>query len=256
MGEGLGEGFLNFFFPLHCVVCGAYIRHSSGFPLCGKCLESIRYIRSPLCPICGRPLDNPRVITCRRCRTAVPRLDLTRSIAYYVTPVREALHAWKYGRMTSLGKLFESLVVSYLEVNPFLREVDGILPVPLHPSRRQERGFNQAEVLVRSAAKAFNLPVFSGAVQRIRKTPPQPGLTPRERRKNLAGAFSVTATTRVRERRILIVDDVVTSRATLESLAGVLRKAGVSRLYALTVASGRPLDDLLRPSVKKGEDGV
>jgi len=127
-------------------------------------------------------------------------------------------------------------MLEYLEHNPFLREVDGVMAVPLHRSRLRERGFNQSLLLARYVAEGFNLPVLSG-VQRVKSTLPQVGLSHKEREKNLKNAFCVVRSHDLVDKEILIIDDVFTSGATVESLAKTLLKAGSKRVMVLTCAT-------------------
>lgn len=127
-------------------------------------------------------------------------------------------------------------MVNYLECNPFLREVDGIVPVPLHRRRLWERGFNQSFLLARYLSKKFGMPLLGG-VERVRPTLPQVGLSYEERGKNLKNAFKVINPRDLVNKEILIVDDVFTSGSTVESLAKTLLKAGSTKVMVLTCAT-------------------
>lgn len=157
----------------------------------------------------------------------------------YASPLREAIHALKYRGVVSLAKFLGTLLVAYCEEFPLLRSVDLILPVPLHPVRERERGFNQAFLLADFVGRALRLPVLAQGVSRIKPTLPQAGLKAKERRKNVEGAFQVEWPEAIRGKRILVIDDVLTSRATAESLSRTLQEAGCSSVFVLAVASGK-----------------
>lgn len=217
------------------MVCGHYVPEG-GFPLCNSCLERVKLLGDSICSFCGRPLDSTQSRICRYCRHKSFSFACARSVALYETPLKECIHAFKYRGITTLLPFLGNLMLEYLERNPFLRKVDGIVAVPLHRSRLRERGFNQSLLLARYVAEGFNLPVLSG-VQRVKSTLPQVGLSHKEREKNLKNAFCVVRSHDLVDKEILIVDDVFTSGATVESLARTLLKAGSKRVMVLTCAT-------------------
>ncbi|MCX6089673.1 MAG: ComF family protein [Candidatus Atribacteria bacterium] len=237
------EGFLNFFFPLTCVSCGQYISESSGYSLCERCCSQIEFLNGPVCVSCGRSLPHFRLTKCRRCREKPFSFDAARAVTVYISPIRESIHALKYKGMTSFAPFFGHLLLEYLKTNPFLLDVDGILPVPLHPFRLQERGFNQSEIMARSVSRSFHLPLIRKKIFRTKLTRSQIGLSARDRRLNLQNAFSIPDPGYFRAKKILIIDDVMTSRATGESLSRALRNSGCERIYLLVLASGKSLRD-------------
>ena len=238
-GGGILEGIFNFFLPQHCLICGSYLSRSRGFPLCSACFSQIEYLRSPLCVKCGRPLPGSSALLCHHCRAFSFHFDSARAVALYTSPFRECIHAFKYQGFTSFRSLFGELLCEYLEKNPFLREVDFLLPVPLHPARFIERGFNQSLILAEEIKKCFSLPLVSKEVRRVKPTLPQVGLRFRERRKNMRGAFEIKENNLFQTKRVLIVDDVLTSRSTVDSLSQTLKKGGAKEVLVLALASGK-----------------
>ncbi|NLJ48632.1 MAG: ComF family protein [Candidatus Atribacteria bacterium] len=237
--QGIGEGLLSFFFPQYCVNCKKYITESAGYPLCKECEEIIRKDVFPCCLVCGRPLHNNRQTLCRRCREKPFSFDFARAVTLYEPPIKNAIHAFKYRKILSLKILFMHLFFEYLSSNPFYRDIDGILPVPLHQSRLREREFNQAEILARGISEFLQKPLMNKVVTRKKKTLPQVGLSMKERRLNLQGAFQVEDEKFLVRKKILIIDDVLTSRSTVESLAMVLRQAGSQTILVLALATGK-----------------
>ncbi len=238
-GRGILEGIFNFFLPQHCLVCGSYISCSQGFPLCPECFSRIEYLNSPLCVKCGRPLPGPSTLLCHRCRTFPFHFDTARAVALYTSPLRDCIQAFKYQGFTSFRYLFGELLCEYLEKNPFLKEVDCLLPVPLHPARLKERGFNQSLILAEEIKKCFSIPIVSKEVRRIKPTLPQVGLKVKERRKNMRGAFEIKENNLFQNKRVLIVDDVLTSRSTVDSLSQTLKRGGAKEVLVLALASGK-----------------
>jgi len=235
----LTEGLVNFFLPQHCVACGRYVPSSLGFPLCSTCLSRVTFLESPFCVRCGRPLSGGNALLCRRCRRFSFHFDGARAVTIYETPIRECLHAFKYQGVLSLVSFFVDLLARYIETNSFLREVHYILPVPLHVQRLRERGFNQSLLLARGLSAHFQIPLLEGVVTRWRYTTPQVGLSLKERRKNVREAFRMVRPIPHHKARILIIDDVLTSRSTVDALSAVLKKAGCEMVLVLAVASGK-----------------
>lgn len=235
----LGEGFLNFLLPQHCVACGRYVAVSSGFPLCEECLSRVPFLEEPFCLLCGRLVGGGNTLLCHRCRTFPFHFDRARAVTWYETPVRECIHALKYRGVLSLISFLGSLLVKYCETHPLLEEIDYLLPVPLHPRRLRERGFNQALLLGKYLSARFRIPLGEEIVVRWQNTPPQVGLSMKKRRKNVQNAFRVLKPSLCRGARILILDDVLTSRSTVDALSRVLKEAGCTKVLVLAVASGK-----------------
>lgn len=235
----LAEGLFNFFLPQHCVVCFRYVSSSSGFSLCEHCFSRISFLRAPFCVRCGRPVAGGNILLCRRCRSFSFHFDEARAVTLYETPIRECIHALKYQGVLSFAPFFVNLLAEYMEKHPFLRDVDYILPVPLHPKRLKERGFNQTLLLARSLSVWFGVPLLEKVVVRWKYTVPQVGLSLRERRKNVQDAFRIVRPTPCRGSRILVIDDVLTSRATVDALSKILKEVGCATVRVLAVASGK-----------------
>ncbi len=234
------RSFLNLLLPPRCPLCGVGKISASGAPLCAACMSSLRKVSGPRCPTCGRLLPDPRLLEmdphfrCGACRIDPPILDAVQSLFLFQGSLREAVHLFKYSGYWKLGR---GLIRSRLqELLPTLPEVEGVLPVPLHLSRLRRRGFNQATVLAREVSEGLDAPLILGSLIRGRGGRPQVGLRPKERRRNIRGAFSVLSGESIRGRRLLIVDDVLTTGATAQECARVLKSAGAERVALLTLA--------------------
>ncbi len=225
----LREALLDLLFPPRCVGCGRW-----GERLCAACLAGVERIRPPVCSRCGRPVRAAASL-CAVCRTYPLTVDGIRSVAYFEGPLREAVHAFKYRGVRTLAQPLAELLVAYQRV--YRLPAGMVVPVPLHPQREAERGYNQAALLAHAVGEALALPVAVDVLARVRATPPQVGLNAAERRVNVRAAFVATAA--VSGRSVLLIDDVCTTGATLDACAVALKAQGAASVWGLTVARGR-----------------
>ncbi len=176
------------------------------------------------------------VTLCGPCRRNFYFFDFARTVSVFEDPLREIIHAFKYQKRLSLSRpLAQRLAESFLGMAAQF-DADGVVPVPLYPSRKRERGFNQAEALARHFCRRVNLPLLGKSLSRIRPTLIQAGLSRRERRLNMRGAFRVKRPEILRGKKILLMDDVFTTGATLNECSRILKEAGVARVSVLTLA--------------------
>ncbi len=198
-------------------------------------------LRPPLCLVCGAPLgaadEDER---CGHCHAAPPAFDSARAITRYrsgadgSSTVATLLRRHKYGLDQSLGRA----LAEYLDAAPALdaEAYDVVIPVPLHRSRLRWRGFNQAALLGAALARRLNCSLDVASLARVRSTPPQTARDRAQRTRNVRDAFAVRRPSRVAGRRVLLVDDVMTTGATADECARVLRAAGARRIDVLTLA--------------------
>jgi ComF family protein len=228
---------LEFFLPRLCLFCGAAVGEDAEVAVCPECDAAIQWVASPLCPCCGRifPSREGQDRLCGPCQTDPPPFSRARAAAIYEGPVADAIKRFKFqGRIVYLPVMQSWLKRPHcLEL---LAEADLVVPVPLHPRRLRDRGFNQALLLARGLGET---PVAREALARVRHTIPQIGLNPKERRENVKAAFAVPDPARVKGKNILLLDDLYTTGATARECAKVLRRAGASRVDVLTVARVR-----------------
>ena len=170
---------------------------------------------------------------CDSCQAVLPHYTALRAWAYFDGPVRNAIHALKYKRDISLGEVLSRPMITCIQNQQW--SIDVVVPVPLGSERLSQRGYNQAALLAFPLALGLGLPYRPRALQKIRETPSQVGLTMLERRTNVAGAFQARRED-VLDQSILLVDDVTTSGATLDECATAMLQAGAGQVYGLTLA--------------------
>ena len=226
----------SLFYPASCAVCGTAVEES--MHLCEKCAARAPRISAPFCARCSEPfcgaIENQFV--CANCAHRDLQFEAAVSAYRSRSVVRLVLLQFKYNRQLHLrhvitGWLLEALTDARLHERVF----DAIVPVPLHPARVRERGFNQAEVLARELARHTGLPVLR-ALERTRYTSTQTLLDRADRMRNLRNAFRLRKNVSVRDCRVLLLDDVLTTGSTLSECAGVLRRQGACSIFALTAA--------------------
>ena len=219
---------LDLLFPPRCIVC----RSVDVDWFCNPCRSKIDRILPPLCERCGRPLDKRG---CSYCLANPLLIDGIRATAFFEGNLRKAIHAFKYGHRPELARVLGGMVGEYLSAHPL--PADLITAVPLHTSRESTRGYNQALLLARIAGAQTNLPVWEGILTRARATQSQVELNAVERIANVRGAFVADA--RVAGRRILLIDDVCTTGATMDACCAALKQRGAKSVWGLALARGR-----------------
>lgn len=209
-------------------------------PVCPGCLGRIRPLELLVsCDRCQRPLSlaahSPDAgVLCGTCRQEETVFDRLRSFGAYDGELRKLIVLLKYNAVQPLAGPLAGWLALVLQQHPELAATDALVPVPLHRRRQRMRGYNQAELLARELGRWTRLPVETGWLARVRDTASQTGLTPAQRIKNVHGAFA--GTTKLDRSRILLVDDVCTTGATLNACARALKRGGAASVQAVTVA--------------------
>jgi ComF family protein len=224
---------------------------------CAECWRGLPRLSRPWCPRCGWPFASPVVLLhspshlCAACREREPPFDRARSAAAYDGVAASAIHAMKYQRRRLLARPLGALLLPLLDE---LGPVDGVVPVPLHSARLREREFNQAAALGQVVCRATGWPLWWNLIERTRPTRAQVGLDAAERRRNVRRAFQVRSAEAVEGRRLLLIDDVMTTGSTVHECARVLKRAGADSVQVVTVA--RQLPDAQRPIPTESEWGA
>lgn len=227
--EYIGWRLIDLIFPPQCVGCGEW-----GTYWCEDCLTQIDTISPPLCGICGEPFVNlDDQYRCQRCRERRPFYTAMRSWAVFKGYVQNAIHQLKYRKNIGLGNVLANFLAKVYRQTAW--QIDLVVPVPLGPKRKKERGYNQAQLIARPLAQMADLPCHPSALHRIRETRSQVGLTVQERRQNVAGAFQAQSE-KASGKTVLVVDDVTTTGSTINACAAALKKVGAKDVYGLTLA--------------------
>jgi ComF family protein len=229
-------GLASLFYPPLCTVCSASVE--AGEYVCASCLDKAPRIRPPFCAKCSEPFSGAITgsFACANCAHRTVHFDAAVSVYRSRGIVRKLVHEFKYGRRQflrhALGRwLAETLDDARLRDRHF----DMIVPVPLHPARERERGFNQAALLADVMSRDAEIPLRD-LLQRVRYTTTQTEFDRNERMENLRGAFRLRKNRDVRDSRVLLVDDVLTTGSTLSECARVLKEAGAISVHAATAA--------------------
>ncbi|MDF1516061.1 MAG: ComF family protein, partial [Anaerolineae bacterium] len=224
---GLYRWLLDLCLPPCCVVCGKVETW-----LCERCVSQIPFLGTHICPRCGRPWAAKGV--CHICLAMPMTIAPIRSAHLYEGPIRDAIHALKFRGATPLSTLLAQQMAQAWR-NYHLHS-DVLIPVPLHPKREAQRGYNQSVLLAKVLGQVLNVPVVQDELERKRDTASQTHLNREERLKNVAGAFACKTKNRFTGMQITLIDDVTTTGATLQASARALMAYGADKVGALTLA--------------------
>jgi ComF family protein len=212
--------------PQDCLLCGISCGHQQ---LCQACLLDLPVHDSPSCPVCAMP--SPQAEICGACISHPPHFDATLAALIYAFPVDSLLRSLKYQEQLAIAELTGDLLAQCVGGRS---SVDLLVPMPLHPQRLRERGFNQAVEIARVVAHRTGIALAADATIRVRATQPQAALPLASRRKNIRGAFACTQD--FSGKRVALLDDVMTSGASLNELAGTLKAAGAAHVECWVAA--------------------
>lgn len=227
---------LDIFFPCLCAGCGTPVEASRLF--CAKCEADLAMVTAPFCQICGHPFTSSQgnEHVCGECLRQPPFFKAARSVFIYKEPIKRAITQFKFLGCTALAELFVKAIITHL--NEFIKQIapDIIIPVPLHLHRLRERGYNQCLLLAQHMARTLGIPCKKRVLRKVKPTIPQVGLSSYQRRLNIKGSFAVFDQDAVQGKRILLIDDVLTTGSTVNECAKVLVKAGADGVWVITLA--------------------
>lgn len=237
--QELFASIVDLFFPEVCPFCNKIIYEKSTL-VCSSCLSKIEFVPSPLCTSCGKPfpVETQDDHYCGDCLTEKRYYTKVRAVLFYEGEVMEAIHRFKYSSAIYLARPLGWFM--YERSREFINfsEYDCLIPVPLHKRRLRKREFNQAQLLAEELTKYVNLPVELSVLERIKETPSQVGLKKEERQRNVWNAFQVHSREKIKNKTILLIDDVLSTTATVNEAAKALIRAGADRVDVLTLARG------------------
>ena len=237
---------LSVVFPAPCRICEQVLTEPTRIPICNACLDSFQPIAGRVCDVCGMPVEASNALeaaafVCPLCKdpNRTYAFDRMRSWSFYEGAVVRAILLLKFESIEPLGGLFARLLAEMTADSGADFEADVVVPVPLHRQRERERGYNQAALIAKPLAKQLGLPCKSVLLTRIRPRPDKHILTLEERWDSVRGAFATRPGSQVDNLRVLLIDDVMTTGATLDSCARTLRDAGAKSVVGVTVARAR-----------------
>jgi len=255
--RGMRAALASVALPAPCRLCAQMLDTGSTIPFCSGCMEALKQpIPKPLCAQCGRPIVSTAVTEgksapqCHLCRNGVYAFDLARSFGAYSPRMSRAILLLKYGNVVPLGAWFARILADLIAREPDAFGADVVIPVPLDRGRLRERGYNQAELIAKPLARILHIPFRSYLLVRTRPRPNQLRLTRRERWETVRGAYATHQTAQVDNLRVLLLDDVFTTGATLDACSRALKGSGAARVVGLTVARALPLQPVPEPGVQ------
>jgi ComF family protein len=236
-----GDALASVFFPAGCRICDRLLTGASRVPICEECLASFGAMPKDICEVCGRPMPvfarkAEETLLCRACGDKTYAFERARSLAVYDGALVQAILLLKFEQIGPLGAWFAGRLAELVKAEGSKLAADVVVPVPLHRQRERERGYNQAALLSRPLAKRLGLPHKAVLLMRTRARPDKRILTLEERWESVRGAFATRSGSQVDNLRVLLVDDVLTTGATLDACARALREAGAKSVIGLTVA--------------------
>jgi ComF family protein len=235
-----GDALVSVFFPGGCRLCERLLTRASRLPICEECLGSFPALPARVCAVCGSPalvastLPEGETQTCLSCSDRKYRFECARSYAAYRGALVRAVVLLKFEQIEPLAAYFGERVAWVARRDGLTGDI--VVPVPLHRTRERERGFNQAELIAREVAKRLRLPLRSVLLMRTKARPDKHILSNEERWRIVRGAFATRPGSQVDNKRVLLVDDVMTTGATLDACAKALLEAGAKSVIGLTVA--------------------
>ncbi len=228
---------IDFIFPQKCPNCDKQIDATQLF--CEKCFHQISFIKPPICHRCGLPLScenyhpNDKIL-CPDCLKKRPTYDLARAVFVYDSFSKTSILKLKYADKMEYALPFTELMQQ--AGRDLFEKTDIIMPVPMHWRRKLKRKYNQADLLGNALAKKVKIPYMSNVLVRSRHTETQENKSFQERNRNVKDAFTITQVNKVKNKHILLIDDVFTTGATVNNCAKALKKAGAKAVYVLTIA--------------------
>ena len=241
------ETLITFVYPAKCQCCKVPMAVDRVHYICDECWEKIEPLVPPWCEICGMPVHFVKANSvnhayiCVDCRAQLPLYDKLRSIAFYEPTLREAIHLFKYDRKQIFAKHLIRFMCEHFPADLSTEDYDLLLPIPLHHKRYRQRGFNQAEQIAQGIARIWKVPIDTEVLRRIRDTVPQSSLNSRQERvENITGAFEISSPEFIRDRKILLIDDIFTTGTTVNEALRVLNTAEAIGIDVLTLARARP----------------
>ncbi len=228
---------MDLLYPKKCPLCDKTLMFLEG-EVCDVCEKNQPKVVAPFCMKCGKTVEDAEQEYCADC-VAIPKSFEKGYPAFdYRDGIKDAIYAFKYKNQRYYAKYFSKSILQLYKKELQELNLDGIVPVPVHKHKKRQRGYNQAEVLADYLAKELHLPVYPTYLLRVENTNPQKELNDKVRIKNLKNAFKI-GENEIELKKVLLVDDIYTSGATIEACTRILLEAGVQKVYYTSVAIGK-----------------
>lgn len=226
---------IDYLLPKRCFSCAELTQDANSF--CGNCWKNLNFINAPFCKCCGQEfaLDLVDQQECLKCISRSPKFEKVRSLFKFDEHSKKIIHAFKYYDKTILGQSFAEMLSSRYRKD--ISESDVIVPVPMHRFKRLFRMYNPAQVLASELHQAINLPVYMDVLVKIKWTKAQTTLSRKARLKNIAGSIKIENISKVEGKKVILVDDVVTTGTTVDLCARLLKTAGAKEVVVLSIAA-------------------
>lgn len=232
---------LHILYPKRCPICDGVVDTlllGREYPICEKCRNKVEYVKEPACKKCGKPLTDEQGEYCRDCIRHSHEFTQGKALWVYKGCVKASIYRLKYSNRREYGISYAQELVEQYGSWIRHKNVEGIIPIPLHKKRARQRGYNQADIIALEMGRLLGLPVYRHLLKRCVYTRPQKELNDKERKNNLKKAFKI-GEYKVQLNHVLLVDDIYTTGSTMDGAAEVLHAAGVPEIYAVSVSIGR-----------------
>lgn len=228
-------------YPKRCPICDKVVStsfFSMEYPVCTKCKDKVEYIKEPVCKKCGKPLTDERREFCGDCVRHAHFFEQGKALWVYKGVVKKSIYRLKYNNRREYAKSYAQEIVKQYGGWIRRKNIQAIIPIPLHIRRKRQRGYNQAELIAKEIGRRMDIPVYTGFLERHVYTQPQKNLNDKERKNNLKKAFKISKND-VELNHILLVDDIYTTGSTMDGAAAVLHAGGNGPIYCISVSAGR-----------------
>ena len=230
-----GKRIVNLFYPRRCPVCDEPVPVTDEL-ICKRCVAKIRYIDGPRCRKCGKMLQDDTKIYCGDCEKRTHRFDYGYALYHYES-MKDSVYRFKSANRCEYAEFYAADICRYLREEIMEMDAQALIPVPLHPSRKAMRGYNQAQLLTHEMSKILGIPSRTDIIKRIRRTVPQKKLDELGRQNNLKKAFLISSDV-VKLKKAIMVDEVCTTGSTIDAVAEGLKGHGVGKVYFITLCIG------------------
>lgn len=233
------DDILDFVYPQSCPICQKHLGRDEKH-VCENCWKTLAILPAPFCPYCKSFFEEEESLVEHGCvclsKPKDRRILAVRSLGTFDEYYQKLIHRFKYDKKIPLGKRLAARLGQAVAFNVDFTSCDLVIPVPLHRARHRERGFNQSEILAEGISEETKIPLAKDILKRRKNTEDQTYLSARQRAENVRDAFVVTKPGRVKGKNVILVDDVMTTGATLNECAAMLQKAGARKIHAATLS--------------------